>query len=154
MALQPSCGSGVLVMSLLGTIGVAAASAAKSPIVIGMIADVTGPAASTFADGPGGAQARIDLQNAQGGVDGHPLKLVVEDDQSSATGNSTASNYLVQDAHAFGIIEDSAYAFGGYKYLQEKGIPVTGGAYDGPEWNMEPDTNMFDTVFASYVGAD
>ncbi len=134
----------LIAASCLGSISTAAATPSKSPIVIGMIADETGVAASTFADGPGGAQARIDLQNAEGGVDGHPLKLVVEDDQSTSTGNATASDLLVQDDHAFGIIEDSAFAFGGYKYLQQEGIPVTGGAYDGPEWNTQPNTNLFD----------
>src|ERR1700677_2873040 len=51
-----------------------------SPITIGFYGDLTGVSSSTFADGPAGAMARVDLQNAQGGVDGHKLKLDVEDD--------------------------------------------------------------------------
>ena len=39
----------------LAVIGSQAASAAKSPIVIGYITDQTGVASSTFVDGPGGA---------------------------------------------------------------------------------------------------
>ena len=136
----------ILVSSLcVGLNGGGAASAATRPIVIGYISDLTGVAASTFEDGPGGAQARIDLQNARGGVNGHRIKLVVEDDQSSPTNNMTVSQDLVENKGAFGIIDYSAFTFGGYKYLQQQGIPVTGGGFDGPEWGVLPNTNMFDT---------
>jgi branched-chain amino acid transport system substrate-binding protein len=43
----------------------------------------------------------------------------------------------------FGVIDDSAVTYGGYKQLQQAGVPVTGGAYDGPEWYQQPNTNMF-----------
>ncbi|HUZ09672.1 MAG TPA: ABC transporter substrate-binding protein, partial [Acidimicrobiales bacterium] len=79
--------------------------ASKSTITIGYVTDLTGVASSTFADGAGGARARVDLQNAQGGVNGHKLKLVVEDDQSSPTVNKTASQDLVQNKGAFGVIQ-------------------------------------------------
>jgi hypothetical protein len=35
--------------------------------VLGYITDVTGVSSSSFADGPGGAEAVIDQQNAAGG---------------------------------------------------------------------------------------
>ena len=70
-------GLGCMVASAsLTVVGTQAASAAGSPIVIGYISDQTGVASSTFADGQGGAQARIDAQNARGGVNGHELVLV------------------------------------------------------------------------------
>ena len=139
---------GALVLSgsvSLGAVAAAPASAAPSPITIGFVSDITGVAASTFQDSPGGAQARIALQNSRGGVDGHKLKLVVEGDQSSPTTNLTVSEDLVQNKGAFGVIDYSAFTFGGYKYLQQQGVPVTGGGFDGPEWNAQPNVNMFDT---------
>ena len=123
--------------------GASAAASSKSTITIGYITDLTGVASSTFADGAGGAQARIDAQNAAGGVNGHKLKLVVEDDQSSPTTNNTASQDLVSNKGAFGVIQFSAFTFGGYKYLQQQGVPVTGAAFDGPEWANQPNSNMF-----------
>ena len=54
----------------------------SSTITIGMMDDETGVAASTTGDGVGAAQARIDLQNKEGGVDGRKLKLVAVDTQS------------------------------------------------------------------------
>ena len=135
----------VIASACLGVSGASPASASSKPIIIGFISDITGVAASTFQDSPGGAQARIALQNAKGGVNGHKLKLVVEDDQSSPSTNQTVSQDLVQNKGAFGVINYSAFTFGGYKYLQQQGVPVTGGGFDGPEWNAQPNVNMFDT---------
>jgi len=127
----------------LAVIGSQAASAAKSPIVIGYITDQTGVASSTFVDGPGGAQARIDAQNAAGGVDGHKLKLVSEDGQSSPAQNLTAAQDLVENKGALLVIDYSSFAFASSKYLQAQGVPVVGGAFDGPEWAQQPNSNMF-----------
>ncbi|MBO0729054.1 MAG: ABC transporter substrate-binding protein [Acidimicrobiaceae bacterium] len=114
----------------------------KSPITIGYITDQTGVASSTFADSPGGAKARVALQNAQGGVDGHPIKLISEDSQSSPSTNLTAAQQLVSQG-ALAIINYSSFAFGSYRYLQQQGVPVVGSAFDGPEWGEQPNSNMF-----------
>jgi len=111
-------------------------------ITIGFITSVTGNASSTFNDSAKGAQARIDALNAAGGINGRKINLITADDQSSVSGDLTASQDLVAKG-AFGVINFSPYAFGGYKYLQEHGVPVTGGAFDGPEWGIAPNTNMF-----------
>jgi branched-chain amino acid transport system substrate-binding protein len=121
-------------------------AAAPAPITIGYIGDLTGVASSTFADGPGGARARVDAQNAKGGVNGHHIKLLVVDDQSNPTTFKTAVQDLVQTKHAFGIITDSAFVFEAAPYLHQLGVPVTGYAIDGPEWGQQPYTNMFDVA--------
>ena len=95
--------------------GSGVASAAKGPIVFGYISDLTGVASPNFADGPGGAQARIDLQNAKGGIDGRPLKLVVEDDQSSPATNVTAAQDLVENKGALLVIDNSVFTFSSAK---------------------------------------
>ncbi len=125
-----------------GTASAATSSAAKAPITLGYIGDLTGVAASSFADGAGAARARIDAQNARGGVDGHKLKLIVVDDQSSPTEALTAAQDLISRG-VFGIIEDSAFIFGADHYLAQQGIPVTGGGFDGPEWGTQPFSNFF-----------
>jgi len=120
----------------------ASASTTKAPIIIGYITDESGPASSSYINDVQGAQARIDAQNAAGGVDGHPLKLVAEDDQGTPSANLTAAQLLVSDG-AFGVIESNSVAFGGSRYLNKQGIPVVGAAVDGPEWGQQPNTNMF-----------
>lgn len=113
-----------------------------STITIGLITSITGNASSTFSDSAKGAQARFDALNAAGGLNGRQIKLIVADDQSSPAGDLTAAQDLVGKG-VFAIVDYTPYAFGGYKYLQQQGIPVTGGAFDGPEWGMQPNTNMF-----------
>jgi branched-chain amino acid transport system substrate-binding protein len=135
----------VVMTTALVAVGSSATSGAssKSTITIGYISTLTGVAASTFLDGPGGAQAVIDEVNAKGGVNGHKLKLVVENDASTTTQNLHASEELVQDDHATVIIDFSSFAFGGAAYLAKERIPVVGAAFDGPEWATKGDTNMF-----------
>jgi branched-chain amino acid transport system substrate-binding protein len=120
--------------------GVASAASSKAPITIAMITSVTGPAASEFASSPAGFKARIALQNAQGGVNGHKIVGMVIDDQT--TNVVTA----VQDAlskGALGIVSVSPLFFQAAKYPNQQGVPVTGGSFDGPEWGTQPYTNMF-----------
>ena len=114
----------------------------STTIKIGYITSLTGDSSSTFADGPQGALARINAQNAAGGVDGRKIQLVSIDDTSSPAGNLAAAQRLMADG-VFGVINYSAFTFGGYKALQQAGIPVTGWAFDGPEWGAEPNSNMF-----------
>ena len=89
-----------------------------------------------------GVRARIALQNAQGGVNGQKVNLIVEDDQSSPTTDLTAAQILVSKG-AVAIDNTSPVAYGSSKYLQQQGVPVVGPGYDGPEWGQQPNTNMF-----------
>src|SRR5580698_9097824 len=74
--------------------GQAGAASSGSPITLALISSLTGEGASEFSTAPAGFNARIALQNAEGGVDGHKLKGLVLDDQTSPSAISTA----VQDA--------------------------------------------------------
>src|SRR5579883_2466987 len=124
-----------------GIVTASSASAAASPITVGFISDLTGVASSTFADSAGGIRARFDLQNAHGGVNGHKLRLIVEDDQSSPTTYLTAAEDLVSNKHAQIVVSDSSFTYGGARYLNQQGIPVIGAGFDGTEWTTYD--NMF-----------
>lgn len=119
-----------------------ASGVTSKTITIGFITSETGVASSTFSDSALGAQVRFDAQNAAGGVDGRKLKLVVVDDQSSPSLDNTAGQDLVAKG-VFGIIQFSPFAFEGARYLNQQGVPVTGGGFDGTEWGEQPYTNMF-----------
>jgi ABC-type branched-subunit amino acid transport system substrate-binding protein len=121
----------------------APAGAAGAPLTIVMITSLTGEGASEFSDDPAGFNARLALQNAEGGVDGHKLVGVILDDQTSPTEITTA----VQDAiskNPIGIVSESPLFFLAAKYPNQAGVPVTGGFFDGPEWGTPPyQSNMF-----------
>ncbi len=127
-----------------GPLTASAPGITEDTIKIGFITSLTGVAASSFEGGDAGAQARVDLQNDQGGVNGRELELVTADDGD--IGNQVAAQNLVENEGVFAVVDLSAFAFQGAAYLQEQGVPVTGLAFDGPEWGQEPYTNMF-TVF-------
>ena len=119
-----------LVVAGFGSAPAAGAAEASAPgvtaktITLGLIASVTGPASSTFGDSATGAQARIDLQNAEGGVDGRKLQLVTEDDQTTTLGNEVAAQALVSKP-VFGVMVNSTEFEGGAPGLLKLGVPVT-----------------------------
>jgi branched-chain amino acid transport system substrate-binding protein len=131
-----------------------------SAITIGLITSITGAASTESANIAKGAQARVDLQNADGGVDGRQISLIVKDDGSTPTGSQTAAQELVERQHVFAVINDSTAVSGSYRFLQQQAVPVVGGAWDGIEWGIQPNTNMFawsglrDATLpqASYIG--
>jgi branched-chain amino acid transport system substrate-binding protein len=110
---------------------------------VALVTSLTGVAGPEFQDTPKGFLARIALQNAEGGVDGHKLNPVVIDDAGNISQETTTMEDAVQTKGAFGIVSVTPFMFAGYRYLQQKGVPVTGGSFDGPEWGQQPNTNMF-----------
>jgi branched-chain amino acid transport system substrate-binding protein len=110
-------------------------------VKIGLLTSFTGPLASTFATVSLGFDARIDLQNAQGGVDGRKIEVVNADDQGSATQGLAAAQTLVEEDGVFAIGGLGTYQFASGQYLQKNNVPVVGYDIDGgPEW-APPYTN-------------
>jgi len=129
-------------VTVVSSLGASSASAAASPITLAYVTSLTGPAASEDAGSQAGFLARIALENAQGGVNGHKIIPLVIDDQTSPSVIATA----LQDAiakGALGIVSQSALFFLAAKYPEQAGVPVTGSYDDGPEWGEQPYTNMF-----------
>ena len=124
------------------------ASSSGAPLNITYISSLTGPAASEFGDSQPGCAARVDLQNAEGGVKGRKIHLSVVDDETSPTLTSTAVQGAISNG-AIGIVSNSPFFFLAAKYAQQAGIPVTGNSADGPEWGEQPYTNMFDAFRGS-----
>ncbi len=118
------------------------AAAAAAPIKIALVTSVTGLAAPLFEHAPQGFLARIALQNAMGGVNGHKIVPIVINDETNPSQVATAVQEAISQG-AVGIVNDSSLFYAGYKFAQQAGIPVTGGSFDGPEWGEQPNTNMF-----------
>jgi branched-chain amino acid transport system substrate-binding protein len=77
-------------------------AATGSPINIGTI-DTKQPG-TDFSDGPNMIIAYFDCLNANGGVNGHPLKLYVEYDQTNPSQIAAAAKQLIQTDHVVGIV--------------------------------------------------
>lgn len=128
---------------LSGSAGATDGSSPKAPITIAMIGSTTGPGSVQYANSPKAFLARIALQNAEGGVDGHKLVPVVVNDAGNFTEETSIVQGAVQTKGAFGVVSMTPFMFEAYRWLQKNGIPVTGSSADGPEWWEAANNNMF-----------
>lgn len=114
-----------MVLGVLATFGTTDAGAASAPITIVLITSRTGVAAAEYSTAPAGFLARVALQNASGGIDGHKIIPLVIDDQTSLSSVATATQDAISKK-ALGIVAVSPVFFGAAKFPQEAGVPVTG----------------------------
>jgi branched-chain amino acid transport system substrate-binding protein len=77
-------------------------AATGTPIKIGTI-DTKQPG-TDFSDGPNMINAYFACVNANGGVNGHPLKLYVQYDQTQPAQVAAAAKQLIQTDHVVGIV--------------------------------------------------
>ena len=135
-----------------GATGSTAAGGGSGPtITVGILTDLTGPAASAGDTTPQGAHAGAVIAGEQG----YHLKFVEADSQTSPSAILTAAQKLVEQDHVNVVLMLSALGFGATGYLTQHGVPVVGVAEDGPEWISSP--NMFSSfgfVNATKVGTN
>jgi ABC-type branched-subunit amino acid transport system substrate-binding protein len=115
-------------------------AAAKKPITIDIITDLTGPYAGQA--GPTPALAYIKRVNAKGGVDGRRITVHTYDGQSNAAATLAAARRAIQDKPA-GIVLQAFLSTSAVAALGPTGIPVVGfGAFPG--WTGH--ANVFSVV--------
>lgn len=86
-----------LLFAVLGT-ALAAPAWAQDAYVVGITGAITGPAAGTYAPAVEGIRAYVEEVNRNGGVNGHPIRLVTTDDQGEASrAAANARKLLTQD---------------------------------------------------------
>jgi branched-chain amino acid transport system substrate-binding protein len=122
-------------------------------VKIGFISAETGVAAANYKDAAKACKARVDAQNAKGGVNGRKIDLVTVDDQSSGA-NLTAAQNLVSNQHVFMVVDNSPFDFLSYRYLLEAGIPQIGGGTFGQFYGEKGNENVIPAYgnAASFTG--
>jgi branched-chain amino acid transport system substrate-binding protein len=116
-----SSASGSASSTSAGTTGGAA------PIVVGAMGTFTGVASGSTADGKVVFQDWVDATNASGGINGHPVKAFILDDQNSPSTAVTNATQLVQQDHVQVIFDlsdnlESTWA----KIVDSAKVPVLG----------------------------
>ncbi|MGH3425884.1 MAG: branched-chain amino acid ABC transporter substrate-binding protein [Nocardioidaceae bacterium] len=86
-----------------GLLGGDAEASNDGPVVLGMVAPMSGSSAAIGPYMKNGAQLAIDEINKDGGVDGRDLKLVVEDGACDAKSAAAAANKLVTEKVAVSV---------------------------------------------------
>lgn len=119
-------------------------------IKIGLIyPDTGGQVAASFRDVRSAVEARIDAQNAAGGVHGRKVQIVWRDDQADPGVFRTAAQDLVDNENVFGLIVESFSASLTTTWLQDNGIPVTGVAVGA---GQHPNLFSFGSLFTGQNG--
>lgn len=80
------------------------ASASTEPYKIGMIISLSGPAAAPAGDVLNGAKLELDRINAAGGVNGHQLSLIVEDDGTDVTKGVAGLTKLIKQDNVLAVL--------------------------------------------------
>lgn len=98
------------------------------PIVIGTIGSFTGANEAVLGKASAGVESWVKKVNSEGGVNGHPIKLVIKDDASDPAKALQAAKELVEQEKVIAIVGSMSNASAGFqKYVEEKKVPVVGG---------------------------
>jgi branched-chain amino acid transport system substrate-binding protein len=136
---------GVLGVALAGTAAGAQSGSvpgvSKDAVTLGFIWSGTGVAAPNFQDSGDACQARVDAQNAKGGVNGRKIQLETVDDKSSGA-NLTGAKDLIENRHVYAVVNNSSFAFLSYRYIEGTGTPLIGGGFDGNYYSVKGNENI------------
>ena len=100
-----------------------AASPSGVPLVIGVISSDSG-ATGTDNDVPTTAADWQTYVNAHGGIAGHPVQVIVEDDADNAAKALQAAQDLIENKHAIAIGDSSLSNAAFEKYVDSAKVPV------------------------------
>lgn len=95
-------------------------------IQLGSLVSQTGPTSSVWAPLAQGVQARVGLENDNGGVNGRKLVLTTADDAGDTARNLAAARELVEGHDVLALLLGTSNTVGSGDYLDRKGVPVSG----------------------------
>jgi branched-chain amino acid transport system substrate-binding protein len=119
-----------------GGVGVASGT----PIRLGSVGTTSGPIGGALAPGVRAAQAWAAWVNANGGIAGHPVQLVVADDGGDPAKHRSLVQQLVEDKGVVAFLHTTAALSGqsAVGYLEAKKIPVIGSEGGSPWFLTSP----------------
>ena len=116
-------------------------SADHGVVTIGNVSTTSGVAGGAQRPGVVGLQAWVAATNANGGVNGHLIKMIARDDQNDPNQNASYTQALVEQAHVQAFVSNwaSQTQAASADYLKAKQIPVVGGDHTGDNsWGINP----------------
>jgi branched-chain amino acid transport system substrate-binding protein len=108
--------------------------------VIGTVGSYTGPQSSDFKGTLAVLKAWVSYTNANGGIKGHPIKLVSADDQTNPALALSAVQSLVQTSHVIALVGEGSEVDSAWStYIEQAGVPVVGGFASSSTFDSNPD---------------
>jgi branched-chain amino acid transport system substrate-binding protein len=136
-----ACGSGKSSSSSAAAGKPAAPNVKGTPIVIGSVGTYTEGAGGIESAGRPAIEAWASWVNSHGGINGHPVKLIVDDNMNDQAQAVSMVQQLVQQDHVIAFVsnQDGSLNAGYANYLDQKRIPVLGGSvYTLQPWISNP----------------
>jgi branched-chain amino acid transport system substrate-binding protein len=124
-----------------GNAQVSAATPSGTPIVLGSVGTYSVTTGNFTDVGKPAIEAWADWVNAHGGINGHPIKLIVKDNTNDEALAVSEVKQLVQQDHVIAFVsnQDGSLNSGYAAYLQQQQIPVLGGSvYTLEPWDSNP----------------
>ncbi len=135
-----ACGSSSKPPASSPTSGGSPSSAASgTPIKVGLICSCSGSPFGVFnVPAEDEYKAWADSVNAAGGINGHPVQLIVKDDANSP-GTSVTDIQALISAQVVAIADTSNFDSAWASTVASANIPVVGGYSSGPPFSTSPD---------------
>lgn len=133
----------------------------RSPIVIGSVSNLSGPAGAAQKSAVEAAQIWVRMTNDRNGLDGHAVRYVAVDDGSDPARHAAAVKDLVENQHVLAFLSQAASTThqGARSYLEKAQVPVIGGELLGAVWYESPmyfspaGANLVDFFWGLYKSA-
>jgi branched-chain amino acid transport system substrate-binding protein len=124
-----------------GSAQAGAATPSGAPIVIGSVGTYSATTGNFTDVGRPALEAWASWVNAHGGVNGHPIKLIIKDNMNNEAQAVSLVKQLVQQDHVIAFVsnQDGSLNSGYASYLEQVKIPVLGGSvYTLEPWDSSP----------------
>jgi len=115
-----------------------ASTATGTPVKIGVVASLSGQPLPADA-GPEALKAWAAAVNGKGGLNGHPVEIVVRDDGNDPAKSLTAVKQLIEEDGVVAITSITSLATTWADYVEKKHVPIIGGQSYAPVWQENPD---------------
>jgi branched-chain amino acid transport system substrate-binding protein len=113
-------------------------TATGSPVKIGVVASLSGNPIPVTA-GPEALKAWAATVNGKGGLNGHPVEIIVRDDGNDPAKSLTAVKQLVEKDKVVAITSITSLATTWADYVEKMHVPIVGGQSYAPVWQENPD---------------
>ena len=118
--------------------GTPSGPASRAPIVVGLINNETGIGANVTLPVRQVWQAWARSVNQKGGINGHPIQLLVADCANNASLNLPSARDLVEKQGAIALAFECSEVAGLPAYVKDKRVPLVGSLVGYPDWNTNP----------------
>lgn len=123
-----------------------ARTANRSTLVFGNIGSYSGLFGAVEGGNKSALYAWVAMQNTRGGLDGHPIKLIIGDDQADPPTGLALMKRMIENDHILAFAGNlTAFGLDQYAdYADSKAIPFIGGDATDPRWFTDP--NLFPAI--------